>query len=57
MSRSYNREYEAELIDKLTEYGCDADDVLNHFLDWLNVDQTCGALEDYCIDNDIELPE
>ena len=57
MSRMYDRNYEYEMVELLNVYGYSAEDILEHFLSWLSSDQTCGALEDFFNDNDIELPQ
>lgn len=57
MSRIYDRNYQVELWEMLDTYGYPADEILDHVLDWLDSDIACKALEDFCVDNEIELPE
>lgn len=57
MSKTYSRDYENELLNKLLENGITHEDLVSCFLNYLSSDETCAVLEDACDTYDIDYEE
>lgn len=57
MGRPYSVQYAVDIKKQLDELDITAEELVQHFMSWLNADTLCAALEDFCVDNDIDLEE
>ena len=44
---AYSRDYEAELLKRLRSFSVSNTELLNHVLNWLGVERSCEALENF----------